>query len=82
MSAERETRVIPDPESQVLDAPTPSSDTREPRPLHYVKRGAWPLALCGAVVADAWNPNRTDTAGRDRCPACFRVLQQLREGVN
>ncbi len=47
-------------------------------PLHLVRKGEYPRALCGANVEDDWNPNRRDTAGRDRCTACLEVARNLR----
>lgn len=49
-------------------------------PLHIVKRGDWPRALCGAIVRDEFNPNRSDTAGRDRCPNCLSLARGSRIG--
>ena len=50
----------------------------EPRtgePLHVVRRGSWPMALCGAIVRDEFNPTRTDTAGRERCAKCLSLAR-------
>lgn len=33
----------------------------------------YPLALCGHLCADEFEPNRADTAGRDRCVDCLRI---------
>ncbi len=45
--------------------------------LHLVRRRDYPIALCGRVVHDEFNPHRTDTAGRDRCTDCLTVLRDL-----
>ncbi|HKQ57976.1 MAG TPA: hypothetical protein VJY35_08915 [Candidatus Eisenbacteria bacterium] len=55
--------------------------TGDPRPLHLVTKREWPRALCGYVVSDEFNPTRTDTAGRDRCPECLRVAAQRARGA-
>jgi hypothetical protein len=51
---------------------------RDPRILHVVARSEWPIALCGALVSEDFNPHRTDTAGRDRCTECLMVLGKRR----
>jgi hypothetical protein len=50
------------------------------RPLHLTSRRIYPRALCGARVTDPFEPYRQDTAGRDRCTDCLRVLRDRRQG--
>jgi hypothetical protein len=59
----------------------PAEVCRDPRPLHLVKRGQHPVALCGAHVTESWDPTR-GAAGRDRCTDCLTVLRNLNAGVN
>lgn len=54
--------------------------SRDPRILHIVARSEWPIALCGALVSEDFNPHRTDTAGRDRCTECLMALGKRRSG--
>lgn len=51
-----------------------SEDVADPdEPLHIVARSTYPRALCGALVHDPFDPNRADTAGRDRCTQCLKI---------
>jgi len=50
------------------------------RLLHIVGEHEYPKAMCGHIVTDPWDPNRTDTAGRDRCTACILELRRRRRG--
>ena len=58
-----------------LQKETPSGEADV---LHLVRRRDYPVALCGRLVRDPFNPHRTDTAGRDRCTECLAVLRDLR----
>jgi hypothetical protein len=46
--------------------------------LHIVARSSYPIALCGATVTDQFDPERRDTAGRDRCARCLEVAREIR----
>jgi hypothetical protein len=45
--------------------------------VHFVLEDEHPVALCGHVTTVPWD-TEVDTAGRDRCPNCLRVLRARR----
>lgn len=53
---------------------------RRERDLHIVAASQHPIALCGYVVSDKFDPNRLDTAGRDRCAECLKLFARIRGG--
>jgi hypothetical protein len=57
-----------------------ATQDRMGRPLHIVRRGDYPRALCGYIVQDEFNPARTDTRGRDRCAQCLAIARGRRIG--
>jgi len=64
----------------LMEAIVPGFTDRRSRDLHIVAKSEYPVALCGYVVRDEFNPNRADTAGRDRCAECLRLFAKLRGG--
>jgi hypothetical protein len=54
--------------------PPPPTDDRM---VHFVLEDEHPVALCGHVTTVPWD-TEVDTAGRDRCPNCLRVLRARR----
>jgi hypothetical protein len=49
----------------------------DPPLLHIVARIEWPIALCGAMVSEPFNPHRT-SVGHDRCADCLIALRNRR----
>jgi len=50
-------------------------DTPDDKVLHLVVKSQYPVALCGYVTRERWDPNR-ESAGWDRCPECLKLAHE------
>lgn len=63
-----------DPKVETEVVPAPVAELQPPL-IHIVRRGSFPIALCGARVSEMNPPH---TAGIDRCTECLSLARGRR----